>query len=319
MNVLVIGGSACGMKAASRIRRLNPDARITVVEQGHYVSYAGCGLPYHVKGTVRNLYDLVKTTHGAVRDPAYFEAVKDITVLTHTRAEAIDRERTAVQVRDLRGGHTRELPYDKLVLATGASPVRPPIEGTELKGVHCLTTLEDARALAQAVAQKERGSVVIIGASFIGMEAAEAFGEHGWEVTLVEKFGQVFPNALDFEIAAALHEHLFEQMVETEFDSEVVRIEGDEDGNVSKVLTRGDELDADLVILAVGVRPNIEIAKAAGLEIGQTGALAVNEHMQTSDPNIYAGGDLVENKNLLTARPCYIPLGSTANKHGRVI
>jgi len=319
MNVLIIGGSACGMKAASRIRRLNPDARITVIEQGHYVSYAGCGLPYHVKGTVRELDDLVKTTYGAVRDPAYFEAVKDIHVLTHTRAEAIDRHKKEVHVRNLETGAAHELQYDKLVLATGASPMRLPIEGADLKGVHCLTTMEDAQTLAAAVMEKERGSVVIIGASFIGMEAAEAFGERGWEITVVEKFDQVFPNALDFEIAAVLHEHLFEQMVETEFESEVVRIEGDADGHVSKVLTREGELDADLVVMAAGVRPDIELAKAAGLEIGQTGALAVNDHMQTSDPDIYAGGDLVENKNLITGRACYVPLGSTANKHGRVI
>ena len=307
------------MKAASRIRRLNSGAHVTVVEQGQYVSYAGCGLPYHVEGKVRELDDLIKTTYGASKDAAYFEAVKGIDVHIRTRAEAIDRDKKTVQVRDLTGDECRELHYDKLVLATGASPIRLPIEGADLAGVHCLTTMEDAAILAEAVRQKEAGSVVIIGAGFIGMEAAGAFAERGWEVQIVEKLGQVFPDVLDFEIAAVLHEHLFEQMIEPEFECEAVRIEGDENGHVAEVVTGDGELDADLVIMAAGVRPNVRLAQDAGLDLGKTGALRVNDRMQTSDADIYAGGDLVENAQLLTGKPCYVPLGSTANKHGRVI
>ena len=319
MDILIIGGSACGMKAASRARRLDPEARITVVEQGQYVSYAGCGLPYHVEGKVRELDDLVKTTYGARRDPAYFKAVKDIEVLTGTRAEKIDRDLKLVHIRDLTSDEVRELKYDKLVLGMGSSPVRLPIDGAELEGVHCLTTMEDAHALAEAVGATEGGSVVVIGASFIGMEAAEAFGERDWEVAIVEKLGQAFPGVLDSEIAAVLHEHLFERMIEPEFECGVTRLEGDGNGHVSKVVTEDDELDADLVVMAVGVRPNVQLATDAGLEVGPTGALWVNERMQTSDPDIYAGGDLVQTTHLLTQQPSYIPLGSTANKHGRVI
>lgn len=319
VNVLIIGGNAVGAKAASRIRRLNPNAHITILEQGRYISYAGCGLPYYVSGAVAEIDELVKTPYGRARDPEFFKQSRNIEVLTGRRAESIDRSAKTVRARNLETDETETYKYDKLVLAMGAAPVNPPIEGIDLKGVFHLTTMEDAAAVSAAVQENPGGDAVIIGAGFIGMEAAEALAARNWSVTILERYKQVFPWALDFEMAALVQEHLFEKMIEFELGAEVVRIERDADGNVAKVVTKEDEYDANLVILATGLKPNVDLALEAGLPVGETGALTVDEHLCTNDPDVYAGGDLVENMHLITGGKCYIPLGSTANKHGRVI
>lgn len=319
LRVVVIGANAAGAKAASRIRRLNPKAHITMLEQGRHVSYAGCGLPYFLSGKVAEIDELVKTPYGRIRDAGYFRNAKDIEVLTGRRVEHIDRQARRVRACALDSGETASFPYDKLVLAVGATAVKPPVEGVDLNGVFHLTRIEDAAAVSEIVSARPGGSAVIVGAGFIGMEAAEALAERKWDVTVIERYDQVFPWALDFEIAALVQEHLFERMVELELGAELLRIEGDADGYVTKVVTAEDEYDADLVILATGMRPNVELAREAGLDIGPTGALVVDEYLQTSDPDIFAGGDLVENVHLVTGKKCFIPLGSTANKHGRVI
>jgi len=316
--ILVIGAVACGAKAASRIRRLNPCAEITMIDQGKYISYAGCGLPYHISGKVRDIEDLVRTTYGKIRDSEYFMDLKGIRVLTGTRAESIDRESRIVTINHIETGMTETLEYDRLVLATGASPAPIPVEGADLEGIYNLTTMEDAAAIAELVRDNPGGKAVIIGGGFIGVEAAEALGMKRWEVTMLERCDQLFPGALDFEIAAMIQEHLFEHMIEPDFNTDVVRFTG-ESGRVTGVVTDRKEYPADLVIIAAGVRPNTGIAVDAGLKTGETGALIVNERMQTSDPDIYAGGDLVENTHIVTGKSCYVPLGSTANKHGRVI
>jgi NADPH-dependent 2,4-dienoyl-CoA reductase/sulfur reductase-like enzyme/rhodanese-related sulfurtransferase len=318
MRVVVVGAVACGAKAASRLRRLDGTARITMIDQGRYVSYAGCGLPYYVQGKVKELDDLLKTTYDRIRDEEYFGKVKDVDVLTGTRAVRIDRASKVVETVELASGREDEVPYDKLVLAMGASPVRPPIEGLELEGVYHLTTMEDARAVREIVDGRSSGKAVVIGGGFIGVEAAEALGSRDWDVTLLEKEGQLFPWALDPEMAAHVGEHLFESLVTVHLGTKVSKLVA-EQGRVAKVVSDVGEHDADLVILATGVRPNVELAREAGLELGETGALAVDDQLRTSDPDIYAGGDLVQNRHLITGRPCYIPLGSTANKHGRVI
>jgi NADPH-dependent 2,4-dienoyl-CoA reductase/sulfur reductase-like enzyme/rhodanese-related sulfurtransferase len=318
MNVLIVGAVACGAKAAARIRRLDPVARITMIDQGQYISYAGCGLPYYVSGKVKAFDALVKTNYGRTRDAAYFKEVKDIDTRVGVRAESIDRDAKTVRARDLASGEELTQPYDKLVLAMGAAPVTPPIEGADLEGVYHLTSMEDAAAIAEAVKDSPGGSAVIVGAGFIGIEAAEALRERDWHVSLLERYEQILPGALDLEFAAAVQEHLQDHMIEPELGANILRIEG-KDGRVAKVVTEQDEYDADLVVMATGVRPNVDLARDAGLTIGETGALAVNARLQTSDPNIYAGGDLVENDHLVSQRKVFLPLGSTANKHGRVI
>lgn len=318
MNVVIVGAVACGAKAASRIRRLAPHAKIDVVDQGRFISFAACGLPYFVQGKVKEIDDLLRTTYGRTRDALYFRDTKDVTVHTGTRALAIDRANKTLLVRDLATGAERALPYDRLVLAPGASPVRPKIPGLDLAGVHSLTTIEDAQHVAELVSSRERGRAVVIGAGFVGVETTEALAARRWSVTLVERFDQVFPWALDPEIAALVAERLFERAVDVKTSTEVSEIRGT-DGRVTSVVTSKGEVPADLVIVATGVRPNVDLARDAGLALGETGAIAVDEHLRTSDPDIFAGGDAVEMTHLVSGKPCFIPLGSTANKHGRVI
>ncbi len=316
--ILVIGASACGAKAASRIKRLRPDYDVTILEQGHYISYAACGLPYYLSGKVRDLDDLMKTTYGRIRDVQYFKDLKDITIHTNLRTLHINRNTRTVGATNIVTGESLSFQYDALVLAMGASPKIPPIPGSNLKGVYHLTRMEDAAAIAREIQNRERGSAVIVGGGFIGVEATEALRLKKWDVTMLERESQLFPGMLDFEIAAMIQEHFYENSVASKFNAEILSFEG-MDGRISKVITKENEYRADIVIVATGVRPNTEIAQSAGLELGDSRALKVNTHMQTSDPAIYAGGDMVESLHLVTKKPCYIPLGSTANKHGRVI
>lgn len=316
--VLIIGASACGAKAASRIKRLKPEYEVVVLDQGKYISYAACGMPYYLSGKVRNFDDLLKTTYGRVRDADYFKELKDISVHTGVRAVKIDRGARTVHAEHAVTGNTQSYQYDDLVIAAGAAPKDRGIPGADLAGVYHLTKMEDAAAIAGAMKDREKGSVVIVGGGFIGIEAAEAFSERRWDVTIIEKEDQLFPGMLDFEIAAMIQEHLYEHTVETVLGAGDVAIEGT-GGQANAVRVNGRSYSADIVVLAAGISPNVKIASEAGLAVGSTGALTVNGRMQTSDPSIYAGGDIVECHHLVTGEKCFIPLGSTANKHGRVI
>ena len=316
--VVILGASACGAKAASRIKRLRPDYEVAILDQSPYISYAACGMPYYLSGKVRQPDDLLKTTYGRVRDVRYFKDLKDITIHTNVKASRIDRDNRRVDAANTVTGEVLTFEYDALVLAMGAIPKTPPIPGADLKGVYHLTRMEDMEAIARELRNRAYGSAVIVGGGFIGVEAAEALKAKKWNVTLLERENQLFPGMLDFEISAMIREHFYEQMVETEFNAEILSFDG-EGGQVRKVITKNHQYPADLVIVAAGLAPHTALARAAGLETGETGALKVNAQMQTGDPAVYAGGDLVENKHIITGKPCYIPLGSTANKHGRVI
>jgi len=319
MNVVVIGGVACGPKAAARLRRLDPKAQITIVEQGEFISYAGCGLPYYVGGEVKDINGLLATPAGAVRNAGFFKKVKDIAVLTRTRAEAIDRSSKTVRLRDLASGAERRLAYDKLVIATGARPIRPPIEGLGLKGVYHLTRIEEALALRETVSRRKGGKALIIGAGLIGLESAEAFRSAGWDVQMVEMMEAPLLGLLDFEFARMVELALLENLVTIACHQRAERIEGDESGHCKRVITGGGACEADLVLVATGFRPNADLAREAGLAVGPCGGIAVDEAMRTSDPNILAGGDCVECRHVVTGKPVFAPMGSTANKHGRVI
>jgi NADPH-dependent 2,4-dienoyl-CoA reductase/sulfur reductase-like enzyme/rhodanese-related sulfurtransferase len=316
--IIIIGASACGAKAASRIKRLRPDYDVTILDQSPYISYAACGLPYYLEGKVREPDDLRKTTYGRIRDVEYFKDLKDITIRSQVRVLSIDRKRRTLGAKNIVTGEPLSFAYDVLVLAMGALPKTPPIPKADLKGVYHLTRMEDARALACEIENRKRGTAVIVGGGFIGVEAAEALRTRKWDVTLLERETQLFPGLLDFEIAAMIQEHFFENLVKTEFNADILSFAG-QDGTISKVITQTNEYPADLVIVSTGISPNTEMAVAAGLTLGETRALKVNDCLQTSDPAIYAGGDLVENTHRVTGKKCYIPLGSTANKHGRVI
>jgi len=316
--IVVIGGVACGPKAAARARRLDPTAEITIIERGDLLSYAGCGMPYYIQGEIATADELMNTPAGALRDAAFFKNVKDIKVLGRTLAEKIDRERKVVEVIALETGEKSEIAYDKLILAVGADAVMPPFVGSDLKGVFRLNHPHDAEGIKSAVLDGCKRAV-IVGAGLIGMEVAEALATHELSVTMVEMMDSVVPAFLDPEIAVHLAKHLKAKGVNLMTGTRVVKLEGDDQGRVTGVVTDNGTVEADLVLVAIGVRPNSKLARDAGLEIGATGAIKVNERLQTSDPDIYAGGDCVESTNRLTGQPCYVPLGSTANKHGRII
>jgi NADPH-dependent 2,4-dienoyl-CoA reductase/sulfur reductase-like enzyme/rhodanese-related sulfurtransferase len=317
--VVIIGGVACGPKAAARIKRLNPEAEVTIIEKGELLSYAGCGLPFYISGEVKSHNELMATPTGVVRDTLFFRMVKDIHVKNHTLVQRVDKEKKIVHATDLESGETLEISYDTLVLAVGSKYQVPPIQGTDLKGVHFLQTVEDARKIRGEIGPLAGKRAVIIGAGLIGIEVTEAFTKQGLSITIIERLDKAMGELLDFEIAYHVHEELEANGVDLRLGESVLSISGDDQGNVKSVITDKEEIPADIVLIAVGVRPNIRLAKEMGLAIGETGAIRTNRHMQTSDPSIYAGGDCVENTHLVTGKPIYAPMGSTANKHGRVI
>lgn len=316
--IVIIGGVACGPKAAARARRLDPTADIVLVERGELLSYAGCGMPYYIQGEIETTDELMSTPAGAIRNAAFFKSVKAIHCASRTLAERIDRSRKVVEVVALESGEKTEIPYDALVLAVGADAFVPPFAGVDLQNVFRLNHPYDAEHIRSAATGGCRNAV-IVGAGLIGMEVAEALATRGLRVSVVEMLDTVVPTFLDTEMALQVEAHLRAKGVSVHTGTKVESLDGDDAGNVRAVVTDKGRLEADLVLIAIGVRPNVKLARDAGLEIGETGAIKVNDRLQTSDPSIYAGGDCVENIHRLTLKPCYTPLGSTANKHGRII
>lgn len=316
--IVIIGGVSTGPKAAARARRRDPEAEITILEKGEILSYAGCGTPYFIAGKIPDYKELMSTPVGVVRDSGFFRNVKAVTVRNRTLVERIDRAARTVTAVALDTGQRLEFPYDKLVIATGSVPVRPEIPGIELAGVHVLSNIEEALAIRGEI-DAGRKRVAIVGGGLIGMEIAESLAERGAEVTVIELKEHVLPALLDAEMAALVQKHLAQKKVAVRTSTAVLGLKGDDQGRVTGVATDKGTVAADLVVVAVGVRPNVSLAREAGLSIGPLGGIAVDEFLRTSDPDILAGGDCVENRHLLTGEPHYAPMGSTANKHGRVI
>lgn len=317
--ILIVGGVALGPKAASRCKRLMPDAEVTLVDENVYISYGGCGIPYYVSGEVQNLDDLRATPYHTIRDPEFFRAMKGVTVRNQTRALSIDRAAKTLLVKDVVSGKEEKLPYDKLVLATGASPRVPPVEGKDLKNVLSLTRLEAADAIRTACQEGKVNEAVIVGGGFIGLEAAVALADMwGVKVSVVEMMDQILPGVLSHSLARMAEHDCVSHKVDVYTSEKVLKLEG-KDGAVSKVVTDKRELPAQLVIFAAGFIPNGRLAKDAGLDVAPFGAVVVDEHMRTSDPAIYAGGDCVAIRNIITDKLGYLPLGSMANRQGRVI
>ncbi len=317
--ILIIGGVAAGAKAAARARRRDPHADITLVERGRLLSYAGCGMPYYIQGQVHDFHELMSTPVGVIRDGTFFQNVKAIRVLNQTLAEKIDRAGKTLNTVNVATGEKTDLPYDKLVLATGGIPVEPRMEGADLNRVFRLNSPDDALAIREATEHGNVKRAVLIGGGLIGLETAEAFVARGIQVTIVEMLDQLLPALLDWEVAAFLEKYLRGRGLDIRLGQKVTRLEGDADGNVARVQATAGPIEAQMVLIAIGVRPNVQLAKDAGLALGTTGAIAVNDRLQTSDPDIYAGGDCVECTHLLTGQKVFVPLGSTANKHGHVI
>lgn len=317
--IVIIGGVALGPKTASRVRRLDPSAQITIIERGDIFSYAGCGMPFYIEGAIDDIQNLLCNPRGVRRDELFFKSVKNVDVKGRTEALKINRDEKTVTVRKIDEKTTEKIPYDKLVLGVGAHAYMPPISGLDLEGVYRLYNPHDAQAIRRGL-DEGVGKVAIVGGGLIGLEVCGAFRARGCDVVILEMVDQLVPGILDMDMAVLLENYLIEQGVKLSLGNMVRQIIGDETGRVKAVKTGGgEEFPAEMVIVAVGVRPNTRLAEEAGLELGVTGAIYVNDYLQTSDPDIYAGGDCVENISLVSKEKCYMPLGSTANKHGRVI
>ncbi|RME02214.1 MAG: NADH oxidase [Calditrichaeota bacterium] len=310
--LLVVGGCAAGMSAASKAKRTNPALKIIALEKSPHVSYSACGIPYYVADIVREARELVTIT------PEEFREKRGIEVFTCHEVVEIQPVKRLVTAINLTTGKEIQYAYDKLVLSVGGCPIRPAIPGVDLKNVFTLQTLQDGICLRQYVDTCKPKNAVIIGGGYIAMEMAEAFRHRFLEVTIIEKEAHILPD-YEPEIVAVIEDELKRHRVKVITGSKVIGIEGD-GGNVAQtvILPNETRLSTDLVLLATGLRPNTRLAESLGLRVGSTGAIIVDWKMQTSLPNIYAAGDCVEVKNLVTGKPDYIPLGPTANKQGRI-
>ncbi|TVM31039.1 FAD-dependent oxidoreductase [Oceanidesulfovibrio marinus] len=317
--VVIIGAVALGPKAASRYKRLVPSAEVTMVDMSPSISYGGCGIPFYVSGDVSTADELKTTSFHVVRTPAFFETAKGVHVRPSTRAVSLDRQKKEVLVEDLNTGAQDTLPYDKLVIATGSSPRKLPIPGTDLEGVHAVSGLDEAVEIREKIQSGSVSKAVIVGSGFIGLEMAEALSDMwGIDTTVVEITDQLLPGLVSPHLAEMARRDMEENDITFHFGEKVTAMEG-EDGRVTKVVTDKRTLEADLVILSVGVAPNDGLARDAGLDVHERGGIIVDDELRTSDPDIYAGGDCVVVKNLITGQPVFLPMGSMANRQGRII
>jgi NADPH-dependent 2,4-dienoyl-CoA reductase/sulfur reductase-like enzyme/rhodanese-related sulfurtransferase len=319
LKIVIVGGVAAGPKAAARARRLDPQAAITILEKGDYISYSACGLPFLISGEIPDVTHLLASPVGVMRDAGYFQKVKNINFLTGKEVLAIDRSAKVVQVRDRATATTETYPYDKLVLATGALPVRPRVPGIDVENVFVIRQPRDGLAIMAALEEHKPRRAALIGAGAIGLEVAEALVDWGVEVTVVEARESVFPGLLDFEMGALVKNHLESKGVKVRVGEAATSFGSDEDGHLNWVYTSKGEFPAELAVVAVGVKPNVDLAVAAGLTLGETGAIKVDPEMRTSDPDIYAGGDCVEAFHRLLQRPVAVSSGQQANIQGRII
>jgi len=315
--IIVIGGSAAGPKAAAKARRLDEEAEIVIIQKAPDLSMASCGYPYYVGGFFDDRNLLICTPTGVVRDPKFYLNAKGIVARTETEATSIDPKAKTVTVRDLKSGKDEMLSYDKLILATGAVPRIPPIPGAGLSGITTLQSMQDADYLRRIRDEKKIKKAVIIGGGLIGIETCEALQLAGIEITVIEMLPQLL-TFLDWELAKLVENHVRSKDANVITDNGIAEFLG-EDGRLTGVkLQNGIELPCELAVVAIGVNPNSRLAREAGLEIGATGGIAVNEFMQTSDPDIYAAGDCVESLNLITGKKVHAPYGDLANLQGRV-
>jgi NADPH-dependent 2,4-dienoyl-CoA reductase/sulfur reductase-like enzyme/rhodanese-related sulfurtransferase len=315
--IVVIGGTAAGPKAAARAKRLDQEAEVTLLQKAPELSMASCGYPYYVSGEVKERGALISTPAGVVRDPAFFAGAKGVAAMVATEATAIDRAQKTVSWKRSDTGETGHLPYDKLIVATGSLPKVPPIPGRELAGVKTLASLADADDLRALATANKGQKAVIVGGGLIGMETCEALVAAGLDVTVVEALPQIL-GFLDQELALLVENHARAKGAAILTGVGIAEIVGTGGKATGVRLADGRELPCSLVVMAVGVVPNVALAKAAGLTLGATGGIATDEHMRTSDPDIYAAGDCVEVKNRLTGKPMLAPYGDLANLEGRV-
>ncbi len=306
IRILVIGAVAAGTSAAAKARRNDDTAEIVIYEKDIDISYSGCGLPYFIGGEIDNIDELTP------RNPDFFKKKYNIDIFTGFEVLKIDPKSQELTVKKLTTNEEFKDKYDKLVIATGASPFVPPVKGVENKNVFFLRNVQSARNIKKFIDENKPRNAVIAGTGFIGFEMLENLLATGIDVTIVEKMSKITPN-LDEDMAAFLESTLLKKSIKIFKNTGISEIY---DNKV--VLEDSKEIDCDMVIMATGVKPNVELAKEAGIEIGVTGAIKVNTKLQTNIDNIYACGDCIETFSVITEKPVYRPLGSTANKTGRI-
>lgn len=306
LKIVVVGGGAAGMAAAASARRVNPSAEIIVLEASRHVSYGSCGIPYYLGGLVEDVSRLVTYT------PEEFKRSRRVEVQINSYVKSVNaKSKTLVYVSEK--GEEKEMGFDVLILATGAKPLVPKMEGLGLKGIHTVRFLEGAVRLKDDLTHSKR--VTIIGAGYIGLELAENLRRIGKEVTILELLPRPMPN-VDPELSAVISRELTINGVKLELNKRVIGFKGSE--RVEKVVTEDAEYETDLVVIAVGVRPNVSLARQAGVELGESGAIKTNSRMETSVKGIFAAGDNCETQHAVLNKPVYIPLAQTANKMGYV-
>lgn len=309
--VVIIGGVAGGASAAARLRRLDEEAEIILFERDEYISFANCGLPYYIGEVIKKRDNLLVQTPKGMRDRFRVD------VRVNSEVTRILREEKSVEVLDRKTGKSYNETYDKLILAPGAAPFRPPIPGLDDARVFSLRNIPDTDTIKGFIDEHKPSKAVVVGAGYIGLEMAENLHLRGVDVTVVELADRVLPG-LDFEMSALVYHHLLKKEVDVIAGNGVKAILPGEDG-VTVELADGHQIETDLVILGLGVKPETKLAADAGLKLGVTGGIAVDEHLRTSDPDIYALGDAIEVKNLVSGEPALIPLAGPANKQGRMV
>lgn len=308
---LIIGGVAAGMSAAARLRRLDEQADIVVLERGDYISYANCGLPYYIGDVITERSALLLQT------PESFRKRFNVDVRVGSEAISVDPAARKVRVKDLKSGREYDLPYDKLLLAPGGSPVKPQIAGADHPAVHTLWTIPDTDNLRQLVDTGNVKHALVVGAGFIGLEMAENLHARGIAVTVVEIADQAL-TVIDYEMAAAVHRELNLRHIDLRLKDGVSAFAPASDGRVTATLSSGSSIDTDLVLLSIGVRPNTAFLADSGIILGQRGHIIVDEHLRTGYDGVYAAGDAIEVMNPLTKKQTAIPLAGPANKQGRI-
>ncbi len=317
--IVIVGGVAAGPKTACRAKRLMPDAEITIVDQDSLISYGGCGIPYYVSGDVADEDELRKTSFHMTRNEDFFLRAKGINVRTLTRAVGINRKDKILEVEDVQSGNKDTIPYDKLVITTGSQPFVLPIPGADLDGVYTISDLHKAIDIKGKLATGQIGKAVVIGGGAIGLEMAEAFADlWGVETSVVEFMPQLLPRIIDPWFSTMLEKHMQSMGVDIFTGEGASEIIADENGKACKVVTPNRTIETDIVIMATGVRPRSQLAEEAGLLVSPFG-IVVNDRLQTSDPNIYAAGDCIEVKNMVSGQKSIAPMGSLANREGRIV
>jgi NADPH-dependent 2,4-dienoyl-CoA reductase/sulfur reductase-like enzyme/rhodanese-related sulfurtransferase len=310
--ILIVGGVAGGASCAARARRFSENPEIIVFERGPHVSFASCGLPYYVGNVITKERDLLIAT------PRLFKERFNIDVRVENEVQAIDREKGEVEVKDLQTGKIYHEQFDALVLSPGSSPIRPPLPGIDLPGIFTLRTIPDSRQIKEWIEKKKVKRAVMVGGGFIGLEMVENLVELGISVSIIEMLPQLMP-AIDPEMTIPLQKHLITNGVSLHLGNAVEGFEQNEAGNAIIVKTKsGEKHNADMVILAIGVRPEIDLARKAGLDIGDLGGIRVNDQMRTSDERIWAVGDAVEVRDTVTGQWTLTPLAGPANRQGRI-